>query len=324
MKNGVNDQIAPPGYWQEDDASSRLQEKIRSGSCIAFVGSGPSIGAGYPDWIEVVKKLCSETGVDCPAALEREPAETLLRLADNCRQTDADKYCDVLFRLFASEPPDIPESLHSLAALGFKSYVTTTFDPLLRRALEFEPGRTCDGWYCYPSVPTAALERRSLLHIHGKIDPGSVPSPSVIVLTGKDFDAAYDPANSPLWSFCQQLFTYYSCCFVGCGLKEPAFAKLLEVCHRIRENLQRMGGVGTPPEHFALLPEHTISKIDTTLDRVGEEIHRLEAQETAVFGSLGITVVRYKVIDGKHVGLREFLHGCMGTRSMELRNFPVG
>lgn len=324
MENGLEGQIAGPRYWSADDAANRLQKRIRSGECIAFLGSGPSTDAGYPSWVKLVKQLCSGTGVECPATLELEPADTLFRLGDACRHADEDKYCDILFRLFAFEPPpDIPETLHCVATLRFKSYVTTTFDPLLRRALEFENTRRCDGLYWYPSTPAAALEKRSLLHIHGKIDPGSVPDPSAIVLTGRDFEEAYDPAEAPLWSFCQQLFTYYPCCFIGCGLKEPVFAKLLAVCRRIRAKVARLGGVGSPPEHFALLPQYDIRQFDT-MELPRQKIRQQEAEEAALLRGLGITVVRYKVIEEKHVGLREFLRDCVGTSSIELRNFPVG
>jgi hypothetical protein len=231
-------------YWPETDAN-RLRERIVSGRCIAFVGSGPSTKAGYPDWAQLLRELCSTTGVSCPDQLELKPVEVFLALADQCQQANESKYCEVLSSRFACEPPEIPDSIRYLARLPFKSYVTTTFDPLIHKALEDEPGK-CAGVFRFPSLPVA-FESRYLFHIHGKIDVGAAPDPKNVILGTEAFKRAYDTQESLLWGFLQQVLSFHSCCFVGCGLREQEFQALFGTCGRIRKKAASIGGLGVPP-----------------------------------------------------------------------------
>jgi SIR2-like protein len=303
-------------YWPETDAN-RLRERIVSGRCIAFVGSGPSITAGYPSWTQLLRELCDATGVSCPDQLDLKPVETFLALADRCQQTSESKYCGVLSGVFACEPPEIPDSIRYLARLPFKSYVTTTFDPLLRKALEDESGK-CAGVYCFPSLPVT-FGNTYLFHIHGKIDVGATPDPKNVILGADAFNRAYDPKEALLWGFLQQLLSFHSCCFVGCGLREQEFQALFGTCARIREKAASTGGLGNPPEHFALLPGRDLESYASR-----EELQRDEAKDAQVaidLKEVGITVIRYRVLAENHLGATRFLRDCMNTSPVELRSF---
>ena len=77
MDNGLEERVAGFEYWRADDAASRLQKRVRSGECIAFIGSGPSASAGYPSWVKLVEELCSETGVgESSVSFAKERPET--------------------------------------------------------------------------------------------------------------------------------------------------------------------------------------------------------------------------------------------------------
>ena len=153
--------------WPPADAG-RLRQLIGSGNCIAFVGSGPSTGAGYPDWKKLISDLCTACNVKGFGPSDALSANRLMRLAEKCRQADEAKYCDVLLRHFAHVPHDVPEPLQRLAQLPFKSYVTTVFDPLLERALQTQSNSTSLATYRYPSLPIEFVARH-LFYIHGQI-----------------------------------------------------------------------------------------------------------------------------------------------------------
>ena len=260
----------------------------------------------------------------CPESLESEPPEALIQLADDCQQASDAKYCEVLSQQFACPPHNIPDPIRYLARLPFKSYVTTTFDPLIHRALEDEPNK-CAGIYSFPSLP-AKFEKGNLFHIHGKIDDGAALDPSNVILSKTSFDQAYDPENSPLWSFLQQLWINEPCCFVGCGLKEPEFQKLLGVCARLRDNAMRARGTGDPPERFALFPESSPESVPSfepnQLERQREEEALQGAQLSENLKRVGITVVRYRVSGSEHVALKQFLRECINNTPIEFRKFP--
>ncbi len=313
-----------PRHWEEGEDADRLKQKIRSGECIAFVGSGPSTGAGYPSWNTLLRELCSATGVVCADQLECKPTETLLALADSCLQANAHEYCNVLSRYFACTPPNIPDELRYVAKLKFRAYVTTAFDPLLHLALEDEA--TGNLVYTYPSLPTE-FNQRHLFHIHGKIEVGSEADSSKIILGSTAFAHAYDGKNSLLWGFLQQLLTYRSCCFVGCGFREPDLQRLFTVCGTIREEIGKMGGLDSAPEHFALLPrdlpelEVLLEQNEVLRQATEREIAAQNSRRAEVLKQAGITVIRYEVEKSRHLGLKEFLRECADIVPIEPGTF---
>jgi hypothetical protein len=195
--------------------------------------------------------------------------------------------------------------------------VTTTFDPLIHKALEDEPGK-CAGVFRFPSLPVA-FESRYLFHIHGKIDVGAAPDPKNVILGTEAFKRAYDTQESLLWGFLQQVLSFHSCCFVGCGLREQEFQALFGTCGRIRKKAASIGGLGDPPEHFALFPGRDMESYASP-----EEAQRDQARDAQVDDELkqvGITVIRYRVREQNHLGVRRFLRDCLNTSPVELRSF---
>jgi hypothetical protein len=251
-----------------------------------------------------------------------------MKLAEKCRTADKTKYCDVLLHHFAHIPHDVPEPLQRLAQLPFKSYVTTVFDPLLERALQSQPNSPSLTTYRYPSLPIE-FEARHLFYIHGQIQVNSLQlDPAKIVLSTGDFRRAYNPHRTLLWGFLQQVWTYHSCCFVGCGLREPDFQKLFEVCTRIRKEAANMSAKGNPPEHFALFEAETktpnLSLQPNQLLREQQEQEKKAQEYVNKLKRVGITVIWFKRAEQnepRYAWLREFLLSCLSITPTVPRSF---
>lgn len=304
----------------------RLREAINSGTCVAVVGSGPSMEAGYPSWTSLIKELCSATGVAYLPQSEGvlvDDVNNLLQLARLCRDATESKYLDVLRSCFAGAPPSIPDTLRYLAKLHFKSYVTTTFDPLLERALQDEGN--CKAVFTFPQPLPVSFDNVYLWLLHGRIRQNLVSNATDVVLTDRDFEQAYDPTG-PLWGFLYQLLTFHSCCFIGCGLQEPPFSKLLEICREVREKAARAGSED-PPEHFVLLGDPPQVVINAAEENAPEKAKAMEQQaaqsEADRLLRLGITVVRYQLGgDGQHLRLRDFLRDeCLAPSPIKALTF---
>ncbi len=297
-----------------DDEKEALFQAIRGGSCVAFVGSGPSRSA-YPRWPDLVDRLCGACGVEPLTAEGREDADILLGKAEECREANEAAYCDVLTAAFGTEVYDIPRIYSQLAKLQFRSYVTTNFDPMLRTALDSIPEK-CDGVYVYPDLPVQKIGRGRLFHIHGLMAPGAVLNVDRIVLAKADFERAYSHEYSMVRSFLAQLFTYNSCCFIGIGLREPELRRLFLACAAVRRKLQYDWPDLTPPRHYALLP--------MLYRRAGGPpgVRDLDAEaiEARTFDELGVNVVRYQPLDDRHLGLIQLLDECLELLTVPIRS----
>src|SRR5207249_12013519 len=45
---------------------AELEEALRNGECVLFIGAGRSNGSGLPDWSELMKRLAADLKIDLP------------------------------------------------------------------------------------------------------------------------------------------------------------------------------------------------------------------------------------------------------------------
>lgn len=288
-----------------------LERCIRNGDCIAFLGSGPS--HCYPPWHELILKLCEACGVAAPTLERLTDAESLRSAASECRRRDERSYCRVLFDEFGPPEPEIPTVHILLGKIGFRSYVTTCFDPLMSKALALN-GKSVQ-IYRPPSLPYKAIGPNGLLHIHGCVERDRVPNSGELILGNEDFERVYKDTNATLRSFLLQLLEYDSCCFIGCGFREAELQEIFKICREIRQRIARESADLPAQQLFAVVPTYwrtdstsdgDSSTQDTSKASPARDMER-ESSEDQWFRELGITTVRYDALDESHTGLRRFL-----------------
>ena len=167
-----------------------LVELIRQKKCVAFLGSGPSIGC-YKDWPDLINHLCEQCGSERRVDFD-SLADAYLDAAQDARDRDLDRYHKVLGERFGTRQEHINELYNAIVDLPFKSYVTTNLDPKLGRAASRAQLRCRLPVMAYPNLDRAWINDRSVYYIHGFIHEGSVPVLRSIVLAKSEFEEAYD------------------------------------------------------------------------------------------------------------------------------------
>jgi hypothetical protein len=232
-----------------------------------------------------------------------------------------------LFDEFGLPDPEIPYIHILLTKIAFRSYVTTTFDPLMAKALALN-GKRVD-IYRPPSLPNKAIGPSALFHIHGCIE-GKIPSSDQLILGTEDFQREYKDDNGSLRSFLVQLFEFESCCFIGCGFREIELQEIFAVCRGIRQRIARRKVDFPAQQLFVLVPmvwrTESVSDGNTS---TGEVLKSLPARDTEResdedkrFRELGITTVRYDRIDEHYTGLRNFFSQFVNLPPPQFRDLP--
>ena len=267
-----------------EDREARIQSIVatlashfeRSRDSIVWIGSGLSIGSGYPDWPEAIKQLseaCITEKADIPPS---SVADDLLEWAEQCKAANREEYVKTLGRIFGASPKVIRRTYSLISACPFRFLVTTNFDP----CLESVCGRS-DSVISYPDM---SLFREGSSHtyvyLHGKARWGTKVNAAKLVLAKSDFAVAYSHNSSLLPGALEQLVIRHRILFVGCRLGEPV---LRETFKRIKEIQER----------FTSIP--STKKTILLADAPDEEIAKREAKDME---SLGIDILRYPLCEG--------------------------
>lgn len=222
-----------------------LLESVRRGRCIAFVGSGLSVAAGYPTWAELVRELVDDAN-QMPLArpeglqkfIDREDWITLAEYAQ--RVLGPNGVRRALKRMLDHPVPTLPPH-HAIAGTAFRGVITTNYDRLLEFALNQERG-----WHAPTAFGPNALDRLAevlfdpaffLFKMHGDIGGD-------VVLGSRDYDRMI--VRSPhVRAFLMSVFLNYTVLFVGYSLSDPDLYLALRELTLIFENHL--------PEHYALV-----------------------------------------------------------------------
>lgn len=259
------------------DLAERIIRCIRKGNSIAWIGSGFSKEEGYPDWPNSLRHLCEACGIP-PLALNETPSpDKLLDMAEECKAKNQSVYQQTLAHLYGRRPHTHRPALHHLMRLGFRGYITTNFDPLVR---DVATTHEIDEFWTYPNLTQSPLggNARPVYYIHGMARLGNEQTGENLVLARSDFDEAYGD-NGRVKRFLEDVLAYYSVLFLGCQLKEPVmdavFARVFEI-HRQIEKTSR----GRPrPERYILLPR-PVRKVNESMlvqgsmEQIKEDVER--------------------------------------------------
>ncbi len=238
-----------------------------NGETIVWVGSGLSVGCGYPGWTTAVAELCDAC---IPGKADIRPsavATELLEWAQRCKDADPDRYLHTLERLFGGHPKAIRPAYSSICGCPFKFVVTTNFDPCLATA-----SGSHHGILSYPNILVASVPfANTVIYLHGRVRTGRVVSARDLLFASRDLDEAYDRSFIP--STLDQLLGRFPTIFVGCGLEEAVLKNLFR---RLR-NVHRHTRTDSKQKTVLLADEANSSKMreqNRNMEELGIEILR--------------------------------------------------
>jgi hypothetical protein len=236
---------------------------------MVWIGSGLSMGCGYPGWRSAVAELCEEC---IPGKADIRPstvASELLEWAQRCKDTEPDKYVKTLERLFAGEPQTMRPAYSSICGCPFKFLVTTNFDTCLANASGFR-----HGVLSYPDLRIFSFPyANTVVYLHGRAKGAQTKH---LLFGARDLEEAY--RFSFITAALSLLLGSFPSIFVGCGLNEAVLRNLFRQLRQIHSHTQT-----DPQPKTILLP-----------DEAGTA--RREEQITGM-NELGIDIIRYPIDD---------------------------
>ena len=226
-----------------------LSEMARE-NCVAFVGSGPSIAAGFPSWpklLNLMANWCVSNGIALPNQSDiQQLIDTgrFLIAAQALRANMGDgEYFRFLREIFDKPTAPLTDFHRLLSQIPFGGAATSNYETLVERG--FKDARPSESIPVFAETDYAQLglalnsKEFFVLKAHGTIE-----RPETIVLTEKDYATLIH--NSPGYrTFLKALFLDRTVLFLGFGLNDPELRLLLEELREIFD--------GHTPLHYALL-----------------------------------------------------------------------
>lgn len=259
---------------------NELSELVHEGSCVAFIGSGLSMGE-YISWGNLVKQLCDACGVDQDAN-----NVDLLELAGQAKNASPDEYHRVLSQEFGKEEFHLPKGYMYLLESPFNAYITVNYDPLLAEASRFKKPSIYDFKL---GLDASRVKKNAIFYIHGYVEAGGQVADGDLILTIEDFKQNYEKVGAIIPSFLTQVFSFKPVVFIGCGLQEPALKNILDLCNEIKSRIEARSANNGPP-YYILLPT-LYTKF--TEDKKPERDRQKEDEEDIFYEKVGVRVIRY-------------------------------
>ena len=267
---------------------NEIIEKLNEERCVAFIGSGLSIGAGLPDFPSLMKKMiawCENKNIKLPSKKDLntsireknfpELAETLIEYMGTSR------YQEFLTETFRQADLKPTETHKLLPQIPFSAILTTNYDKLIEGAYTAsDEGRTPPTFTHLdkPELSKALQDNRFyILKTHGDID--RVDS----IILGKKQYRELLHNNNAYKIFLQHLLSSKTILFLGFSLTDQdLFSILDELRSAFRDN--------TSP-HYALMDAKGLTNL---------KIERFRTD-------YNINIIPYKPSSPSHPEVPEFL-----------------
>lgn len=272
-----------PIAYENASKYKELIEKIAQKKCVLFVGSGLSVGAGYPDWYGLMLKMIEKAKDSAPVEDLKDLQSSLekgdyLQIASYFReQVSSQEYHNFLLSIFASDEKRPTENHLRIVRLPLPFIVTTNYDKLIESAY-YEVHKLMAPVRHHKSADLGTLiasDKFFIFKSHGIID-----NLETIILTRNDYNQLiYD--NQAYRKFIETLFLTKTLLFLGFSLNDPDFNLFSEYLAYIFK--------GKMPRSYALLTG--VSNL---------QMRTLERERN-------IKVIFYDNPDGKHLQVGEFL-----------------
>jgi len=289
----INDIVSGPDLVKLQS----LSKIIKNNECIAFVGAGLSKAENYKDWEESIKGKNGliEYVFSGGNNYLLDPTKKIIDIIEDCKKHNINKYREFILNEYGRglSPLVFHPNHQQIWKIPFYCVLTTNFDPCL-----YDSGRYSKSIniFSYPYLPSPPL-KNSLYHIHGlafEIDDDIDPI-NTIIFSKSEYDNAYKVRRNDLTDLLHYSMTKYTMLFVGFSMSDPFILDLFKdiyknIKSRIEEFKIKLNMEVKIPHHFILFPE-------------GEPNEELLKDLTA----LKISVINYKPIDAKYVGLDHIL-----------------
>lgn len=262
--------------------------KLKEERCVAFIGAGLSIGAGLPDWKNLMKQMiawCKNYNIVLPKKRELDKLlkdEDFSTLADTLIECmGANRYHQFLKEVFRKEKLKPTEPHKLLPQIPFSSILTTNYDKLIEGSYTTAFEGEIPPNFTHLDTPELAKALQSnnfyILKTHGDID--RVDS----IVLGKRQYRELLHNNNAYKIYLQQILTSKTILFLGFSLTDPdLFSILDELSVAFKDN--------TPP-HYALMDATNITDI---------KIKRFRSD-------YNINIISYKPSAKSHPEVLEFL-----------------
>ena len=280
------------------DFPKLVVDTARKRELVVFAGAGVSMRkpARLPRFRELAEQIAKQAGErepDIKNALKNdEPDMYLGKLQDQAVQVRA------LAARVLSEKDLCPTDLHRVLLSLYPSpdtvrIVTTNFDPLFERAVpDVFPEATPEelNVRCLPELP-AESHFRGIVHLHG-----SMEETSSMVLTDKDFGAAYLSGKPRASKFVVDLLSENTLLFVGYsgddvvfryltrGLSAPESAQAFAMVRAGDE--QKWLKLGIQPVSYPTLPGDPDGALCESLSRLAKHAGAGPAEQRSRIGEL--------------------------------------
>lgn len=218
---------------RKKDVPAPLLEAYAEGKCGIFIGAGLSMGAGLPNWFQLLRLLIDrgeDAGMMTKAKADdcrqlADDSSKYLMLAEELREVLGTDFKTAIEEIFGNSDLEPTETHCQLPVLKKNRFIiTTNYDMLIERAfasaMQFRQGYK---YYEAHALLRDLYQRRFfLLKAHGDAQTAA----EEIVLTDKDYRRLLysEPGYQ---SALQSIFTMYSVIFLGSSLQDPELRLLL-------------------------------------------------------------------------------------------------
>lgn len=212
-----------------------LEDVLRAGECVLFIGAGLSLPAGMPSWKTLIERLAADLKIQTNGPLD------FLDVAQWYREHEAfglDRLVQLVRQTFADPQGQVKPTLahYLLLSLPVRQVITTNYDNLIERSLT--------ALHRYPIkiikqeevVRTGQGDGVYVVKLHG--DAESATRGGDIVLARDDYDSFFSerPAMALLL---EGLLLNQSFFFVGYSLSDPNFRQVYARIATMLQNAKR-------------------------------------------------------------------------------------
>ena len=221
-----------------------LQEALKRGECVLFVGAGFS--EGLPTWKELMEPLAEE--------LEMNPDEDPLYIAEYYESKFKRPELEKMIVDQINKDVPLTEAHELLTKLPVRAIITTNYDHLLEKALSQKNFiKVVEGM----KAPLIKEDQLPLVKMHGDID-----DPSTMVITKTDYNE-YPEKHRALITYLLGFLISYNFLFVGFGLRDPNFDNIYYQIKSLFKDNQR--------KSYTIVKNPSDYEVDS-LNRMGIEV----------------------------------------------------
>jgi SIR2-like domain len=251
-----------------DPTPNELTEAITERRCAVFVGAGLSVGAGYPNWENLLKGLIRKSlqlknisdhqAGELQQLVNTKEADKYLLVAQELSDRFGhERFVDEIVAVFGDETKRPTAAHDELTRIKFDFAITTNYDRLI------EQSYAKAGLFLPPFMHSSApdfidkLWRRKffILKAHGDVD-----HKSEIVITERDYRNIIFRSKG-YQSALAAIFTTRTMLFIGVSLSDPETKLLLAYLHDAFH--------GSGARHYALVPRSQFTQ--TVVSRWGKD-----------------------------------------------------